>query len=349
MGDSTAGEIAAGGNAEMLSASASLAGQRASASDWPAGFAPRGIAAWLRLAHPSELSFGLFPAAITLALLWASGARLQPIPAVFTLLALILVQAGAHVLNEYVEFERGRALAGAVPWGADAQDGYPLSAAATQPLLALRIAIVLLALGACAGIPLIGTGGISVGILGVLGLVVAVFYSSTNYALKRLPGGDIVVPLALGPGIAIATTLAQRQPISTAVWLVGLAFGLLALAFLLASTLRTRDEDERLGRRSQAVLLGVLASRLLFVAAVVTAYVLMLLVALPRGADRGAAAAILSFPAAVIATSGVLRAQNASARTATLGQTLRLYVAFALWLLVGLIAAGVVVRAFPHL
>lgn len=349
MGDGTAGEIAASGGAELLPPAIPRAGQPALAPDGPPALAPHGIAAWLRLAHPPELVLGLFPAAVALAALWATGVHILPLPAILTLLALVLAQAGAHMLNEYVEFERGRALASAALWHPDALADHPLSLAATHPLLALRVAIALLALGACAGIPLIETGGVPVAILGVLGLAAAVLYSSTNVALKRLPGGELIVPLALGPGIAVATTLAQRQRPSSAVLLPSVALGALALAYLLASTLRTRDEDARLGRRSLAVVLPEPAAKLLVGIAVLAAYVLTLLVSLPPGALRGVAAVILSLPTAIFAVTGVVRAQGAIARAATVGQTLRLYVVFASWLLLGLLAAGTIAYLLPHL
>lgn len=339
MGDSVAHEIGPDGGAGILPARAELVGD----PSLPTG----SLAAWLRLAHPAQLIFGVAPAAITLALLPATGTRFQPVPAVCTVVALVLVQAGAHILNEYVEFERGKALAAALAYAP--LDDHPISVAAAHPLLALRTAIMLLALGACAGIPLVATGGAPVAILGVLGLAAAVLYSSTDFALKRLPGGELVVPLALGPGIAVATALGQRQPVTSAVLLTASALGLLTLAYMIAADLRTRDDDARVGLRSLAVVLPESAAKLLYIAAVVLAFVLALIVSLPRGAEHGAAAVVLALPAMVIASTSVARAHSGAARATTTGQTLRMYASFALWLLIGLLAGDVVVRLLPHL
>lgn len=350
MGDGAASESVSGGGAERLSPPP-LTRRPALTAGHDSAIAPGGAAAWLRLTHPRELAIGLAPAAATLALLWALGARLLLLPAVLTFVALLLAQAGAHMLSEYVEFERGRVLAAAALLSPEIVDDHPISVAATHPLLALRVAVVLLALGACAGIPLVATGGASVLILGALGLASAILYSSTNYALKRLPGGEFVVLLALGPGIAAATTLAQQQRSSTSVLLLAFALGLLAFAYVLAGNLQTRDDDARVGRHTLAVVLPETVSSLLYVAAAILAFVLALLVALPRdaGPGRGAAAVILALPVAVLATTGVARARGAVARAATVMQTLRLYVTFALWLLIGLLVAGMVVRIVPHL
>lgn len=353
MTDGAASETAPTGNADVVPAQASSDGKPVPALDSPssttAAMAPSGAVAWLRLAHPRELAFGVAPAAVTLALIWSLGGRLRLVPALFTFVALLLVQAGAHVLDEYVEFERRKTLAGSMLWSAAGIDDHPLSVADTHPLLALRVGIALLAVGACAGIPLIATGGAPVVVLGVLGLAAAVLYSSTDYALKRLPGGELVVLLAFGPGIAVAAALAQQQRVTGGIAVAGVALGLLTLAYLLAGTLQTRDFDARLGRKSLAVIAGELVAKLIYVAAVVVAYVLTILIALPGGAGRGAVAVILSLPAAAIAVTGTARAQGAVARAATVRQTLRMHVLFALWLLIGLIVAGVLVRVLPHI
>lgn len=351
MTDGAASDSASTGKANVVPSSAGRLSQQSAAFGTPtiSATAPRGITAWLVLTHPREWPLGIAPAAVVLALLWATGGRLRPIHALVTFAALLLVQAGAHMLDAYVEFERRKTLAGSMLWNAAGIDDHPLSAAGTNPLLALRVGIALLLLGACCGIPLIGTGGPVVAALGVLGLAVAVLYSSTNYALKRLPGGEIVVLLAFGPGVAIATALAQQQRVTGSVILIGVALGMLALAYLLASTLQTRDLDAQIGRKSLAVVLGTHAAKLIYVVAVVAAFILTLLAALPHGADHGAAAIIIALPTTAIAVTGVTRAQSAAARAATVGQTLRMYVLFTLWLLLGLLAAGAIAQVLPHL
>lgn len=351
MTDGAASDSASTGNANVVPSSAGQRSQPGLAFGTPAisASAPRGITPWLQLAHPRELTLGIAPAAVVLALLWATGGRLRPIHAIFTFAALLLVQAGAHVLDEYVEFERRKALAGSLLWSAAGIDDHPLSVADTSPLLALRVGIALLVVGACCGIPLISTGGPVVAALGVLGLAVAVLYSSTNYALKRLPGGEIAVMLAFGPGVAIATALAQQQRVTGSVVLIGVALGLLAFAYLLAGTLRTHDVDAQMGRKSFAVVFGTFAAKLIYVVAVVAAYILTLLAALPHGADHGAAAIILALPATAMAVTGVVRAQSTAARATTIGQTLRMYVLFALWLLIGLLAAGAIAQVVSNL
>jgi len=299
---------------------------------------------WIRLARPQLLLLGLAPTIATLALLWINGAHLLAVPAVFSVVAVVLAQSGANVLDEYVEFERARR-AGAVAGVLGAGDaGALLAASGIVPLNALRAGIGLLIAGALAGIPLAISGGAGVALLGAFGLGAAFLYSSTTYALKRLPGGEVVVFLALGPGVATAVALAQRTRVSGPVLLAGCALGLLTLALLVAASFSSQERDKLLGRRALVSYLGVGGSRALYTICLAGAFALVALLALPKGAPYGALAVLLALPAALVALTGMLRARNTSARGLIPRQTYRVYALFALWLVVGLLASGIVAR-----
>jgi 1,4-dihydroxy-2-naphthoate polyprenyltransferase len=311
---------------------------RATASD------PESVRVWIRLVRPPLSLLGLAPTAATLALLWANGAHLLAVPAFFSIVAVALVLSGANLLDEYLEFERAErasAVAGVLGPG---EAGALLAAAGIAPLRALRAGIGLLIAGTLAGIPLVMSGGGGVALLGIGGLGVAFLYSSTSFALKRLPGGEGIVFLALGPGIAAAVALAQRSRVSGQVLLTGCALGLLALALVEAVHLMSKERDERLGLRTLVSYLGMRGSRLLYILCVIGAFVLLALVALPKGAPHGALAVLLALPAALVALTGMLRARNTTALALIPRQTLRLYAFVALWLVVGLLASGVVAR-----
>jgi 1,4-dihydroxy-2-naphthoate polyprenyltransferase len=316
-----------------------------------AGMAPitlsgRGLAGrWICLARPYLLLLGFAPTIATLALLWANGAHLLILPAIFSILAVALVQAGANLLDEYLEFERwqrGGFVAGILR-GDEA--GAVLAASGIAPLRVLRASIGLLGIGALAGIPLVMSGGVGVALLGVCGLGAAFLYSSTTYALKRLPGGEAVVFLALGPGIAAAVALAQRSRLSWPVILIGCALGLLALALVEAAHVSGIERDEATGRRTLVDYIGVRGSRLLYGVCLAGAFALVALLGLPKAAPHGVLAVVVALPAALIALTGMVLARTTAARALIPMQTFRVYVLFALWLVVGLVASGIVALA----
>lgn len=302
------------------------------------------IGRWISLARPSFLLLGVAPVAATLALLWATGAHLLVAPAVFSLLAVVLVQSGAHLLDEYLEFERFQragALAGVLGAG---DPGALLASSGIAPLNVLRAGCGMLIAGGVAGIPLIATGGAWVAVLGASGLAAAFLYSSTTYAIKRLPGGEAILFGALGPGIAVTVALAERTHVSGSVLLAGCALGLLALAQAVGMRVSGQERDKRMGRRALTSYLGIGGSRLFFAACLVLAYVLVVLLALQRGAPYGALAVFLSLPAAALALTGMLRARTPAARALLPRWMLRMYTLFALWLVVGLLVGGIVAK-----
>ncbi|MGH2517761.1 MAG: prenyltransferase [Ktedonobacterales bacterium] len=304
----------------------------------------RGIVSrWLRLARPRLLLLSLAPTTAILALLWANGERLLVAPAVVSILAVALAQSGANLLDEYLEYERSRRTGAAHEMGRD-EAGALLDEVGVVPLNALRAGIGLLIAGALVGIPLVVSGGVGVALLGLAGLGVAFLYSSTSYALKRLPGGEVVVFLALGPGIAVAVALAQHAHVSGPVLLIGCALGLLTLALMQATQVRGMDRHERMGRRVLVRYIGVRGCRAVYGLSMAGAFVLVALLALPKGAPHGGLAVLLAVPAALVALTGMLRARNTAARSLLPRQTFRVYALFALWLIIGLLASGIVTR-----
>ena len=299
--------------------------------------------AWIRLCRPPTLLLGLAPVLITLAFLWATNRQLLAPAMIDMLISVLLVLAGASMLDEYLEFERSVHRR----WNNNGGSYYAenmLEGSGLQPLTALRVSILLLLLGALIGLPLILAGGAPLLILGALGLVAAVLYSSTNFALKRLPAGELVIFLALGPGLVIATALSQGDTPSLPVLELGLALGLFTVALVLAAHLRDQEADRTISRRTLVLVNGQRASYILYTICLFGAYLLTMLVALPENAARGTVLTIFSLPAALIAWTGVTRALAHQSRQLAVRHTLRAYTSFALWTLTGLLAAGLILH-----
>lgn len=321
----------------------SLHGESSLVESFEPDYSQSGIAAWIRLSRPPTLLLGLAPALITLAFLWAEDISLSLLAALGMLISVTLVVAGANMLDEYIEFERTVHRRHSQNNGGSYYDANALEGSGIRPLSALRASIGLLAAGILVGLPLVKNGGPALLVLGALGLAVAILYSSTNYALKSMPAGEVVILLALGPGMAAATTLAQGHTPPLPVLELGLALGLFALALVLAAHIRDQEADRAVSRRT-LVQLGNRTGGILYTACLIAAYLMIALVALPKGASHGVILAILSLPTALVAWTGVSRALSHSPRHLAVRYTLRAYANFALWTFVGLLAGGLVVR-----
>jgi 1,4-dihydroxy-2-naphthoate octaprenyltransferase len=316
----------------------------ASAAPTRATRRPGALREWLRLTHPAALPFGLAPVAATLAYLWATGTSLAAAPAVLATVALLLVLAGAYMLDDYFELERCEQQGLQLIETRGPRTGPVLAETHIPRLDALRAGSTLLAVGALVGLPLIQRGGLPVALLGALGLAAAALYSASRYALKLITGSEVVILLLAGPGIAATITLTQRAQLTAPVLLLGLGLGLALAAVLESGYLASYEPDQHTGRRTLAVALGPHRARWAAVAAMGLAYVCVLAAAVPRGAPHGALVVLLALPAAVVACSGVLSASTPAARALLGRQALHAFVLFACWLIAGLLATGLTVE-----
>ena len=333
MGQPQVGDVAASSDAFPV----------AGAGDLPVVAPTSRIATWVRLIRPAALLLVLVPALTALALLWLRGARIMALPALAGLISLTLVQAGASLLDVYLEYARRARLP-------DAERHDQLTARAllahsrVQPLTVLPVSIALLMLGALAGIPLLVSGGWPVALLGIAGLAIAFLFSATAFALKRFSLADLLIGLALGPGIVTGMMLAQRHAPTTRDLLLSGALGLLAMLPAEGAHLRDADQDKALGRRTLVTTLGDGVGRAIYVLFLLAGFTLLAFAALPKGAPHGALVGFFALPAFSIPLTGVLRARPGRAREQIVPQELRAYAVFGFWLLLGLAINAILIN-----
>lgn len=299
---------------------------------------------YLRAMRPATVWLGLAPALAALALLWGQGLPIEPLPAISVLAAVALALLGANVLDGQHEHEHERAASGtSAPLA-----GKPEEATASLP--ARPVGRLLLGLAALAGLPAALAGGAAVFTLGAAGLLAAFFYAATSHPWKRLPGSEVVVAAALGPGVVAATVAGQGHRLLAADMLLGVALGLLALAASEAAHLRDAPLHIASGRRTLVTILGQPRSKLLYGASLLGAFPLALAAAVVgHDAAEGAALTLLALPAGLAALIGELLASTTSARHVAYLATLRAHALFALALLAGIVLVGVLLRVAPGL
>ncbi|HEY1389829.1 MAG TPA: prenyltransferase [Ktedonobacterales bacterium] len=293
------------------------------------------LATWLRLIRPSVLLLVLVPALTALALLWLRGVTLLALPALAGIVSLALVQAGASLLDVYLEYARRAHLPETERH--DHLTARALLARSTiNPLSVLRLSILLIVLGGFVGIPLIISGGWPVALLGMVGVAIAFLFSATSFALKRSPLADIVIGLALGPGIVTGMMLAQRHMPTGRDLLFAGALGFLAMLPAVGAHLRDAQQDALLGRKTLVTVLGDGLGRTIYLVWLLAGMALLALAALPHGAPHGALLGFLALPSFSIPVSGALVAKRGYAREQVVLQEWRAYAVFSFWFLFGL-------------
>jgi 1,4-dihydroxy-2-naphthoate polyprenyltransferase len=306
------------------------------------------VLAWASAGKAHTLVLACMPVLVASALMWAGGVILN-VPLLLALaLGAALVLGGANLLDAYLDYVRAHALARAYPATSislrAARHRTALLNLGIVPLDALRAGAGMLVVGACLGLPAAVAAGPLGPLLGLLGLAAAFLYSSTNFGLKRLPFGELAVFLGLGPGLFAVTVLSQHTSLSAFDLAVSVALGLYALAALEAANLRALTPEERDGRHTVVRLLGERGGRLLFVACLVAAYLLVLVAAAARGAPHGAYAVLFSLPVLVVPATSIWRARNADTLTPGVHGMLRAYFFFAFWLIIGVVIGALYLR-----
>ncbi|HEY7983683.1 MAG TPA: prenyltransferase [Ktedonobacterales bacterium] len=312
----------------------------------------RQLARWMHIVRAPVLLCSLAPVAISATLLWTEGVRISVPLLVATLGAAVFVQAGANVLDAYLDHLRTQQMVRIDPSSSSVRRfSRSLSAlleADIYPRDAFRAAALLFICGAICGIPLLMVGGWPVVILGVVGALVAVLYSSTNFALKRLPLGEVAVFLGLGPGLVALTLFVQHRAATTQEVAIGIGLGLFALALVEAANLRAVSPEIRDGRLTVVRLLGPWRGRLFFAGCLLGAYLVVAGVALLPKMTHSAVLVLCSFPTAVVPLTGALRAKGAAALGHVVRYTVRAYCLFTFWLVAGLVLGALALKVLAY-
>jgi 1,4-dihydroxy-2-naphthoate octaprenyltransferase len=135
-----------------------------------------------------------------------------------------------------------------------------------KPRAVLIVALVFFALAAAAGATLIilsqqwwlFAGGVVI-------LAAAWFYTGgpKPYGYRAL--GEIAVMLFFGVVPVAGTMYTQVGEVNIEAWIGGAALGAIAAAVLVVNNLRDRERDAAVGKRTLAVLLGNVGSRILYI------------------------------------------------------------------------------------
>jgi 1,4-dihydroxy-2-naphthoate octaprenyltransferase len=108
---------------------------------------------------------------------------------------------------------------------------------------------------------------------GVLALAAAWFYTGGPKPYGYLGFGELVVFLFFGAIPVAGTMFTQVGVVNIEAWVGGAALGALAAAVLVVNNLRDRERDAAVGKRTLAVLMGSLGTRILYIVLMVLPFV----------------------------------------------------------------------------
>lgn len=136
-------------------------------------------------------------------------------------------------------------------------------------------------------------------VLGVVSIAAGIIYTAGPYPLAYLGLGDLFVVVFFGPVAVAGTHYVQTVEWSWLSALAGVGPGLLSVAILTVNNLRDVDGDREAGKRTLAVRFGTTFARIEYVACILIAAMLPLVLVKLAGPSRSNAlvACLLVFAA----------------------------------------------------
>ena len=263
---------------------------------------------------------------------------------ILTLAAVLLLQIGAQLINDYYDYSRGIDTGNSLGPGGLIQQGL------INPVRALTYGLAALAVGGLLGAILAISVGWLAFVFGLLGLLAAYLYSGPSRGLSSLALGELVSFCVFGPLLTLGAYLVQTQHLDRMVFILSISLGFLATAFIQVNDMRDAESDAQAGKHTLASLLGLSLSRTLYILLLLGAYAPIVALGLPHHAPHLLLLVLWTLPGLVIVITGILRTASPASLNVIMHQTLTLEAFFTLLLVVALVVTAIVpVLTFPHL
>jgi 1,4-dihydroxy-2-naphthoate polyprenyltransferase len=255
-----------------------------------------------------------------------------------------LLQVGAHLVNDYYDFLHGIDTSNMLGPGGLINQGY------VKPMRVMGVGLLLLLLGT-AGLVIALHGNLLLCLFGAIVILCAFFYSATPYSLSGRALGEIVSFAIFGPALTLGAYMVQvGLHFSTSVLMYSLPLGLLAVAMLHANNMRDIEGDALAGKHTLATIIGIFASRLLYLLLVLGAYTIIVYLAIPHKGPHLILIALWTLPALMVAIICVMRTNAPAGFHLVMRLTLKLEIYITILLIIGLIITAIIpVLPFIHI
>ncbi len=202
-----------------------------------------------KLLRPPTLTASITPVLVGAGLAIQQHALRVPV-FIAMLVAAMLIQAAANMLNEYYDFRRGLDNAEMVGIaGTIVRDN-------VSPRNVLVIALSTLATSLLLGVYICASSSWWVAVAGVGSMLFMYLYSGGPFPISYTPFGEITAGVIMGPVIIAITYFTQTQTLSWTPALASLPIGVLIGAILLANNIRDIEHDRAGGRKTLPIVAG---------------------------------------------------------------------------------------------
>lgn len=282
---------------------------------------------WLLAARPKTLTAAVVPVVVGTGLALGQGMAVLW-PALAALVGAMLIQIGTNLTNDYYDFRKGADTHERVGPTRVTQSGL------IAPQTVLAAGAGCFALAVLVGASLVARGGWPFVAIGLASVLAGWAYTGGPYPLGYHGLGDLFVMVFFGLVAVPGTFYAQALHLVPAVWPAAVAVGATGTMILVVNNLRDIDTDARAGKRTLAVRFGRGFGRAEYVALLILALAMPVLMVVAGWARWPVLLALLAAPLAWPPLSRVLGTTGAALNPA-LGTTARFQAAFGLLLAAG--------------
>jgi 1,4-dihydroxy-2-naphthoate octaprenyltransferase len=285
---------------------------------------------WLIAARPKTLPASISPVLVGTALAFREGA-FDPLVFIATLAAAVLLQIGANFSNDVFDYLKGADKARVGPQRVT-QSG----------LLSVRQMLigtaVVFGLAALIGLYLIFVGGTPILVIGAVSIVCAIAYTAGPFPLAYRGLGDLFAFVFFGIVAVMGTHYLQAGKFTQTALVVSLPCALFATAIIVTNNLRDIDTDRAANKITMAVRIGDRASRIEYIAMLIIAYLVPLLLFIVGNVrDAWLLLPWLSIPIAVGLARDLWNTPRSPALNPILGRTAQLNLIFSVLFSIGLL------------
>ena len=221
---------------------------------------------WFEFSRPKTLVAAIVPVSLGTALAYSHTEIISYLYFILTLFASIFIQIGTNFANDYYDHKKQ----------ADTKERKGPKRALQQGIFTpqtVKISFILMfALAFFCGIFLAIRGGLPIVFIGVVSIILGIFYTKGKFALAYTGISDIFVILFFGPIAVVGTYYIQTLEVNLFTFLLGLCLGFLAVNLLVINNIRDYETDKKINKKTLTVRFGVKFSLL----EVITSYMVSL-------------------------------------------------------------------------
>ncbi len=283
-----------------------------------------------RLLRPPTLTASITPVLVGTGLALQTHA-LRVGPFIAMLIASMLIQAAANMLNEYYDFRRGldnKEMVGIA--GTIVRDQ-------VRPSIVLLITIITLLISLLLGIYIAATSSWWVALAGVLSMSFLYLYSAGPHPISYTPFGEMTSGILMGPVIILITYFIQTSTLTASAVVASIPIGLLIGNILLANNIRDIEHDHVGGRRTLPIVLGRTGGIRVLGAVFAAAFAILILVVIFARVTPWALLAFLVVPVAAGVPRKFLTAQSSDDLQDAFKRTSATLIGFGFLMFIGLV------------